>query len=206
MKSLPLQLCTRNMTYAIINRSYAFLHFTALIALIYYRLSSFSLSKSTLSYLLLFVSELLLSLLWLLDQAFVWRPVSRTIFPERLPDNKELPAIDVFICTADPKKEPPVKVMNTVLSAMALDYPPEKLSVYLSDDGGSSLTLNGVREAWLFAKSWLPFCRRFGIKTRCPKVYFSSMEGDGSYSYSEEYAEEKEKIKVWIYTLTSIKL
>ncbi|KAF2285419.1 hypothetical protein GH714_004256 [Hevea brasiliensis] len=31
--------------------------------------------------------------------------------------------------------------MNTVLSAMALDYPPEKLSVYLSDDGGSSPTL-----------------------------------------------------------------
>lgn len=139
---------------------------------------------------------MLLSIIWLFDQAYTWRPVSRTTFPERLPEDEELPGIDVFICTADHKKEPPLEVMNTVLSAMALDYPPDKLSVYLSDDGGSSLTLQGMREAWLFARSWLPFCRRFGIKIRCPKVYFSSLEDNYSGPlHSLEYEEEKEKIK-----------
>lgn len=198
MKSLPLHACTPSISSAIINRSYSLLHFTALVALFYYRLSSFlsSKPKPSLPYLLVFASEMLLSIIWLFDQAYTWRPVSRTTFPERLPEDEELPGIDVFICTADHKKEPPLEVMNTVLSAMALDYPPDKLSVYLSDDGGSSLTLQGMREAWLFARSWLPFCRRFGIKIRCPKVYFSSLEDNYSGPlHSLEYEEEKEKIK-----------
>ncbi|XP_061974381.1 cellulose synthase-like protein G1 isoform X2 [Populus nigra] len=198
MKSLPLHACTPSISSAIINRSYSLLHFTALVALFYYRLSSFlsSKPKPSLPYLLVFASEMLLSIIWLFDQAYMWRPVSRTTFPERLPEDEELPGIDVFICTADHKKEPPLEVMNTVLSAMALDYPPDKLSVYLSDDGSSSLTLQGMREAWLFARSWLPFCRRFGIKIRCPKVYFSSLEDNYSGPlHSLEYEEEKEKIK-----------
>ena len=50
-----------------------------------------------------------------------------------------------------PKKEPTIEVMNTVLSALALDYPIEKLSVYLSDDGGSYITLYAIKEACSFA-------------------------------------------------------
>ncbi|WCJ23966.1 cellulose synthase like E1 [Euphorbia peplus] len=98
----------------------------------------------------------------------MWRPVSREVFPERLPENSKLPAIDVFICTADHKKEPPFEVMNTVFSAMALDYPPEKLVVYVSDDAGSSLMLTGMRLAYDFGRSWVPFCTRFGVSNRCP--------------------------------------
>ncbi|KAJ0092161.1 hypothetical protein Patl1_25190 [Pistacia atlantica] len=175
MESLPLYLSTPHKLSAIINRLYTLLHFVALTSIIYYRLSFF-LSTPTpplsLTHLLVFASELLLSFLWLLHQAFTWRPVSRTVFPERLQQDKELPALDVFICTADPKKEPPFDVMNTVLSAMALDYPPEKLHVYLSDDGG-----------------------RFEIKTRCPKVFFSSGDDDHGVTQSVEYEEEREKIK-----------
>ncbi|KAK9288227.1 hypothetical protein L1049_016676 [Liquidambar formosana] len=148
-------------------------------------------------WLMVFASELVLSFLWLLSQAYRWRPNSRTIFPERLPEEKELPAIDVFICTADPKKEPAVEVMNTVLSAMALDYPPEKLSVYLSDDGGSYSTMYAVTEAWCFAKLWIPFCRRYRIKCRCPKAYFSVLEVDqGEFNSIHEFAEKREKIKL----------
>ncbi|KAJ0034364.1 hypothetical protein Pint_24635 [Pistacia integerrima] len=199
MESLPLYLYTPHKLSAIINRLYTLLHFVALTSIIYYRLSFFLSTPSTpplsLTHLLVFASELLLSFLWLLHQAFTWRPVSRTVFPERLQQDKELPALDVFICTADPKKEPPFDVMNTVLSAMALDYPPEKLHVYLSDDGGSSLTLVALREACVFARSWLPFCRRFEIKTRCPKVFFSSGDDDHGVTQSVEYEEEREKIK-----------
>ena len=82
----------------------------------------------------------------------------------------------MFICTVDPDKEPTLGVMNTVLSAMAMDYPADKLHVYLSDDGGSYVTLNGLREAREFAKWWVPFCRRFKVKNRSPKAYFTGGE------------------------------
>src|ERR1044072_2621233 len=103
----------------------------------------------------------------------------------------------VFICTADPIKEPTLDVMNTVLSAMALDYPQEKVHVYLQDDGGSPMTLHGVRKAWEFARWWLPFCRRYRIRHRCPKGYFSDFEDDVSdFARSSVYLADKQKIKV----------
>ncbi|XP_038897441.1 cellulose synthase-like protein E1 isoform X3 [Benincasa hispida] len=65
-------------------------------------------------------------------------------------------------------------VMSTVLSVMAYDYPPEKLSVYLSDDAGSELTYYALIEASEFAKHWLPFCKKFNIQPRSPATYFAS--------------------------------
>ena len=185
----------------IINRSFAILQLIAITFLIYYRNSFFFQETKnkimpTLPWLLVFASELLLSFAWLLVQAHRWRPVSRTVFPERLPSDDKLPAIDVFICTADPNKEPTVEVMNTVISAMALDYPPEKLHVYLSDDGGSAITLRVTKEAWNFARSWLPFCRRYDIKTSCPDAYFSGSQDDhGDFKCSESKA-ERQKMEV----------
>ncbi|XP_052881927.1 cellulose synthase A catalytic subunit 7 [UDP-forming]-like isoform X2 [Gossypium arboreum] len=192
----PFNLCNPNKKSAIINRSYALLHSIAITSLIFYRLSSFFHSTPSLPLLLAFTSELILSVLWLLSQAFLWRPFTRQTFPERLLQDKnddELPAIDVFICTADPEKEPPLEVMNTVLSAMAMDYPAEKLSVYVSDDGGCGLTLYAMKEAWEFSRYWVPFCTRFGIKTRCPKLYFSRFDDE---FLGQGYEAEKEKIKV----------
>ena len=63
---------------------------------------------------------------------------------------KVLPSIDIFVCTADYMIEPPLMVINTILSVMAYDYPSEKLSVYLSDDGGSDLTFYAMVEASRF--------------------------------------------------------
>lgn len=87
---------------------------------------------------------------------------------------KVLPGIDIFVCTADAQLEPPLIVINTVLSLMAYDYPPDKLHVYLSDDGGSDLMFYALWEASRFSRVWLPFCRRFNIEPRAPSVYFSS--------------------------------
>ncbi|KAK6138731.1 hypothetical protein DH2020_027524 [Rehmannia glutinosa] len=95
-----------------------------------------------------------------------WKPVVRTVYPERLPGDEKLPSIDVFICTADPNKEPCLEVMNTVISALALDYPPDKLHVYLSDDGGCSVTFRATKQAWKFSKFWIPFCRKYEVKNR----------------------------------------
>ena len=55
---------------------------------------------------------------------------------------------------------------------MAYDYPPEKLSVYLSDDGGSELTFYAMVEAARFSKFWLPFCKKFKVEPRSPEAYF----------------------------------
>jgi len=88
----------------------------------------------------------------------------------------DLPPVDIFICTADPIKEPPLTVINTVLSALALDYPVGKLSCYVSDDGGSLVTFYALLEASRFAKIWLPFCDKYSIQDRCPEAYFSNAD------------------------------
>ncbi|MQL05702.1 hypothetical protein EI015_26900, partial [Escherichia coli] len=88
---------------------------------------------------------------------------------------KTLPGVDIFVCTADPEIEPPMMVINTVLSVMAYDYPAEKISVYLSDDGGSEITFYALLEASRFAKHWVPFCKRFEVEPRSPASYFSAI-------------------------------
>ncbi|CAK9167158.1 unnamed protein product [Ilex paraguariensis] len=187
---------------AAINRAHMLFHSIFIILLFYYRISSllhppteenFSLTATT----LILVSELILSFLWVLTQSFRWRPVTRSAFPERLSGDQELPAIDAFICTADPKKEPTLDVMNTVISAMSLDYPPEKLAVYVSDDGGAWVTLMSVKEAAIFTRWWIPFCRKYGIKTRCPEAYFSGYVCvDDQTIRSDEFMAEAKHIKL----------
>ncbi|KAK7278504.1 hypothetical protein RJT34_23534 [Clitoria ternatea] len=200
-ETLPLNLTHVNKPLVFTNRLHMLLHFTALSFLVYYRLCFFFQDAKTrgtpvLPWFLVFSSEIILSFIWILDQAFRWHPVSRTVFPERLPEDAKLPHIDVFICTADPTKEPTVDVMNTVLSAMALDYPPEKLHVYVSDDGGSVITLNSMRETWKFSRWWLPFCIRYRITCRCPKAYFSASENDeGGFAGNIEFLADRKMVQ-----------
>lgn len=200
-ETLPLSVIHVNKSLVFINRLHTILHSIALCFLVYYRLCFFFQDSKTretplLPYLLIFSSEIILSFIWIFDQAFRWNPIKRTVFPERLPENDKLPNIDVFICTADPTKEPTLDVMNTVLSAMAMDYPPEKLHVYVSDDGGSPITLNGMKEAWKFAKWWIPFCTRYRILCRCPEAYFSDSQNDGGdFSENVEFIADKRMLK-----------
>ncbi|XP_019193725.1 PREDICTED: cellulose synthase-like protein E1 [Ipomoea nil] len=117
---------------------------------------------------------------WFLTQSHRWNLVFRQPFRHRLLQRygNDLPRVDVFVCTADPAIEPPIMVVNTVLSVMAYDYPPEKLSVYLSDDGGSQLTFYALLEASIFSRHWLPYCKKFKIEPRSPAAYFSSSSSD----------------------------
>ncbi|KAH6796379.1 hypothetical protein C2S51_037365 [Perilla frutescens var. frutescens] len=192
-----LNTCTVQQPRAALSRLHILLHFAAVAALLYYRLSNLiNSSVLLLSWGLITLSELIFAFIWILGQAFRWRPVVRTVAPENLPADEKLPGVDVFVCTVDPKKEPVVEVMNTVLSAMAMDYPPEKLAVYLSDDGGAAVTLFAVKEACVFAQSWLPFCRKYGIKTRCPEAFFSSFgEVERDVLESGEFKAQEEKIE-----------
>ncbi|KAG6639182.1 cellulose synthase-like protein E6 [Carya illinoinensis] len=124
----------------------------------------------------LFVSEIWFCFYWFLTAVIRGNPIYRYTFKDRLSLRYEscLPGIDIFVCTTDPTIEPPVMVINTVLSVMAFDYPPEKLNVYLSDDGGSDLTFYAMLEASRFSKIWLPFCKKFKVEPRSPDAYFRS--------------------------------
>lgn len=89
-------------------------------------------------------------------------------------------------------------VINTVLSAMSYNYPSNKLSVYLSDDGGSELTFYALLRASLFSKHWLPFCRRFKVQPTSPEAYFHSLSQTCGSSEDEatEYGQACLSIKV----------
>lgn len=100
----------------------------------------------------------------------------------------------MFVFTADPIIEPPMMVINTVLSVMAYDYPAEKLSVYLSDDAGSDITFYALLEASTFAKHWVPFCKRFKVEPRSPAAYFNTLVSTNSHDHN--HAKDLDAIKV----------
>ncbi|WOL09325.1 hypothetical protein Cni_G18078 [Canna indica] len=126
---------------------------------------------------------------WLLDQMPKLNPINRaadlvalrekfeTPSPENPLGRSDLPGLDVFISTADPEKEPPLVTANTILSILATEYPVEKLSLYISDDGAALLTFEAMSEAAAFAKVWVPFCRKHNIEPRNPDSYFN-VKGD----------------------------
>ncbi|KAK7289593.1 hypothetical protein RIF29_03342 [Crotalaria pallida] len=142
-------------------------------------------------------SELWFGLYWLLTQALRWNLVFRRPFTNKLSRSYEnkLPRVDIFVCTADPEIEPPMMVINTMLSVMAYDYPLEKLSVYLSDDGGSEITFYSLLEASTFAKHWIPFCKRFQVEPRAPASYFNSINVSEAYANKPDHAKELATIK-----------
>lgn len=121
--------------------------------------------------------ELWFALMWVLEQVPKMQPVRRDVHITAL-DVSLLPSIDVFVTTADPEKEPPLVTANTIVSILAADYPADKVTCYVSDDGGSLLTRGAVAEAARFAGLWVPFCRKHGVEPRNPEAYFSP--GDGA--------------------------
>ena len=84
----------------------------------------------------------------------------------------DFPSVDMFVTTADPVREPPILVVNTVLSLLAVNYPANKLACYVSDDGCSPLTYFSLKEASKFAKIWVLFCKKYNVRVRAPFRYF----------------------------------
>ncbi|PIN03406.1 Cellulose synthase (UDP-forming) [Handroanthus impetiginosus] len=140
--------------------------FAGIISIWVYRATHVA-ENGKLAWIGIFGAELWFGLYWVVTQAVRWNRVYRNTFKERLSQS-----VDIFVCTADPVIEPQMMVMNTVLSMLAYDYPPEKLSVYLSDDGGSDLTFYALLEASGFAKHWIPYCKKFKIEPRSPEAHF----------------------------------
>lgn len=126
------------------------------------------------------ICEIWFAFSWILDQFPKWYPIERETYLDRLSLRYEkedepnmLAPIDVFVSTVDPLKEPPLVTANTVLSILAMDYPVEKISCYISDDGASMLTFEALSETAELARKWVPFCKKFAIEPRAPEFYFS---------------------------------
>lgn len=125
------------------------------------------------------ICEVWFAFSWILDQFPKWSPVNRETYLDRLNlrfekegEPSQLSAVDFFVSTVDPEKEPPLTTANTLLSILAMDYPVEKVSCYLSDDGGAMLTFEAMSETSEFARKWVPFCKKYDIEPRAPEMYF----------------------------------
>ncbi|CAI8618675.1 unnamed protein product [Vicia faba] len=126
------------------------------------------------------ICEIWFAFSWVLDQFPKWSPVNRHTFIENLSarferegESSGLASVDFFVSTVDPLKEPPLITANTVLSILAVDYPVDKVSCYVSDDGAAMLTFESLVETAEFARKWVPFCKKFSIEPRAPEFYFS---------------------------------
>ncbi|CAN1779048.1 Cellulose synthase-like protein G3 [Linum perenne] len=178
------------------NRLFAPIYLLAILSLFYHHTTNLLRYSTSSSHFFitftLLLADVVLAFMWATNQAYRMNPIRRREMPHNLHvvvSRESLPGLDVFICTEDPYKEPPIGVVNTALSMMAYDYPKDKLSVYVSDDGGSQLTLFAFVEAAKFAAVWVPFCERNRVVDRNPAAYFES--GDFCYSSSGEVEEIK---------------
>lgn len=153
------------------------------------------------------VCEIWIAFSWLLDQLPKLCPINRTTdldvlrekFETPSPSNpngkSDLPGIDMFVSTADPEKEPPLVTANTILSILAADYPVEKLSCYVSDDGGALLTFEAMAEAATFANLWVPFCRKHNIEPRNPETYFNLKKDPYKNKVRPDFVRDRRLVK-----------
>ncbi|XP_076913106.1 cellulose synthase-like protein H1 [Bidens hawaiensis] len=168
-----------------------------LISMLVYRVVSFKDQDNSVPWLLAFLCESCFTFIWILCVSIKWTPCNTKTYPARLLERvneSEFPAVDIFVTTADPILEPCIITMNTVLSLLAVDYPANKLALYLSDDGCSPLTFYSLVETTKFAKLWVPFCKKYNIQVRAPFRYFtpdSTPLEDESLEFQHEWKKMK---------------
>lgn len=127
---------------------------------------------------------------------------------EREGEPSQLAAVDFFVSTVDPLKEPPLITANTVLSILAVDYPVDKVSCYVSDDGAAMLTFESLVETADFARMWVPFCKKFSIEPRAPEFYFSQKIDYLKDKVQPSFVKERRAMKVrtssFLFTVCSL--
>ena len=131
-----------------------------------------------------------------------WRDISWTYGPnlfvryEKEGQASQLCPVDIYVSTVDPLKEPPLVTANTVLSILAVDYPVDKVSCYVSDDGAAMLTFEALSETSEFAKKWVPFCKKFSIEPRAPEFYFAQKIDYLKDKVQASFVKERRAMKV----------
>lgn len=95
----------------------------------------------------------------------IW-PLESKIMP--LPADKSLyPSVDVFIPTYN---EPPDIVKVTAISALNIDYPKDKLKIYILDDGASAAKRNDPKSS---AAAWERYYELKGLAAQLGIVYIA---------------------------------
>ncbi|KAL0345912.1 UNVERIFIED_CONTAM: Cellulose synthase A catalytic subunit [UDP-forming] [Sesamum radiatum] len=153
------------------------------------------------------ICEIWFAFSWILDQFPKWFPIDRETYLDRLSLKYEregepnmLAPVDIFVSTVDPMKEPPLVTANTVLSILAMDYPVDKISCYISDDGASMCTFEALSETAEFARKWVPFCKKFSIEPRAPEMYFFEKIDYLKDKVQPTFVKERRAMKLgWIY-------
>jgi cellulose synthase A len=95
-------------------------------------------------------------------------------------------------------KEPPLVTANTVLSILAVDYPVDKVSCYVSDDGAAMLTFDALSETSEFARKWVPFCKKYSIEPRAPEWYFAQKIDYLKDKVQTSFVKERRAMKVYL--------
>ena len=114
--------------------------------------------------ILLYLAELFAITLYLLGIFVNIKPLRRPVTP--LPtDPRKLPSVDIMVPSYN---EPPDMLEVTLLAALQVRYPPEKLRVYLLDDGGSAQKRNDAdpgraAAAVLRHQKLRALCERIGV-------------------------------------------
>lgn len=93
-------------------------------------------------------------------------------------------------------KEPPLITANTVLSILSVDYPTDKVACYVSDDGAAVLTFEALTETGVFARKWVPFCKKYKIEPRAPEWYFARKIDYLRDKVHPEFVRERRAMKV----------
>ncbi|PON81303.1 Cellulose synthase [Trema orientale] len=152
------------------------------------------------------ICEIWFAISWILDQFPKWLPVNRETYLDRLSlrydqegEPSQLAAVDIFVSAVDPLKEPPLVTANTVLSILAVDYPVDKVSCYVSDDGAAMLTFETMSETSEFARKWVPFCKKYSIEPRAPEWYFTQKIDYLKDKVQPSFVKERRAMKVKIY-------
>ncbi|KAI3809743.1 hypothetical protein L1987_19343 [Smallanthus sonchifolius] len=170
-----------------------------LVSLLVYRVVYYKDQDQYIPWLLAFLCESWFTFNWILCMCTKWDQCITKTYPERLlkrVNESEFPAVDIFVTTTDPILEPCIITMNTVLSLLAVDYPADKLALYLSDDGCSPLTFYSLAETTKFAKLWVPFCKKYNVQVRAPFRYFNSKSTsfeDNSVEFQQEWKKMKKE-------------
>jgi cellulose synthase A len=116
----------------------------------------------------------------------------------------QLAAVDIFVSTVDPMKEPPLVTANTVLSILAVDYPVDKVSCYVSDDGAAMLTFDALAETSEFARKWVPFVKKYNIEPRAPEWYFSQKIDYLKDKVHPSFVKDRRAMKVCLHLIKPI--
>lgn len=112
----------------------------------------------------------------------------------------------MFVTTFDPSKESPIVTANTVLSILAVDYPVDRVTCYVSDDAASLVVFNALCETVEFARIWVPFCKKYEIEPRAPEFYFSQKVDFFKDKVHPSFVKERRAVKVNIYSLTLLQI